>query len=29
MNVQIGLKTKNGGAADWIEFGIGFTPFIW
>ncbi len=29
MNAQVGLKTKNGGAADWIEFGIGFTPFTW
>jgi len=26
---QIGLKTKNGGAADWIEFGLGWKPFKW
>jgi len=29
MNAQLGLKTKNGGAADWVEFGLGFTPFTW
>lgn len=29
LHAQVGLKTKNGGAADWIEFGIGFTPFKW
>lgn len=29
MHAQIGLKTKNGAAADWVEFGIGFTPFQW
>lgn len=27
--VQIGLKTLNGGAADYIEYGIGFRPFSW
>ncbi|WP_136481950.1 acyloxyacyl hydrolase [Cognatitamlana onchidii] len=26
---QIGLKTSNGAAADWIEFGIGWKPFKW
>lgn len=26
---QVGLKTKNGFAADWVEFGIGFKPFKW
>ena len=26
---QIGLKTLNGGAADFIEYGIGFKPFKW
>jgi len=29
MNVQVGLKTRRGFAADWIEFGVGFTPFRW
>lgn len=28
-NVQVGLKTRRGFAADWVEFGIGFTPFKW
>ncbi len=23
LHAQVGLKTLNGGAADWIEFGIG------
>lgn len=27
--VQLGLKTLNGGAADYIEYGIGVTPFYW
>lgn len=27
--VQLGLKTLNGGAADYIEYGIGFRPFSW
>lgn len=26
---QIGVKTKNTSRADWVEFGIGFTPFKW
>jgi len=26
---QIGLKTKAGAAADWIEFGVGWKPFKW
>jgi hypothetical protein len=26
---QIGLKTKNGAAADWVEFGVGWRPFKW
>ena len=26
---QVGLKTKNGATADWVEFGIGFRPFKW
>lgn len=26
---QIGLKTLDGGAADYVEFGIGFKPFKW
>lgn len=26
---QIGVKTKNTSRADWIEYGIGFTPFKW
>lgn len=26
---QIGLKTTDGGAADWVEYGIGFKPFRW
>ncbi|QCX00630.1 acyloxyacyl hydrolase [Aggregatimonas sangjinii] len=26
---QMGLKTLDGGAADYIEFGIGFKPFKW
>ena len=25
MFVQVGLKTKNGAAADWIEWGVGYT----
>jgi Lipid A 3-O-deacylase (PagL) len=29
MHAQVGLKTRNGAGADWIEFGIGFTPFKW
>lgn len=27
--VQVGLKTLDGGAADYIEYGIGFQPFSW
>jgi hypothetical protein len=27
MFAQIGLKTLNGGAADWIEWGIGYKLF--
>jgi hypothetical protein len=27
--LQVGLKTLDGAAADWIEFGIGFKPFNW
>lgn len=26
---QVALKTLNGGAADYIEYGIGFRPFNW
>lgn len=26
---QIGLKTLDGGSADYIEYGIGFKPFSW
>lgn len=26
---QVGLKTRGPGSADWIEFGIGFTPIKW
>jgi hypothetical protein len=26
---QVGLKTKAGAAADWIEFGVGWKPFKW
>ncbi len=26
---QVGLKTLDGGAADYVEFGIGFRPFKW
>ena len=26
---QVGLKTLNGGAADYIEYGIGIKPFNW
>ena len=26
---QVGLKTLNGAAADWIEFGVGWKPFRW
>ncbi len=26
---QVGLKTKNGATADWVEFGVGFRPFKW
>ncbi len=26
---QVGLKTKNGATADWIDFGVGFRPFKW
>lgn len=29
MFAQVGLKTKNGAAADWVEWGIGFRPFKW
>lgn len=29
MFAQIGLKTSNGAAADWVEFGIGLKPFKW
>ena len=24
---QVGIKTKDQSRADWVEFGIGFTPF--
>ena len=26
---QIAVKTKNTSRADWVEFGVGFTPFKW
>ena len=26
---QVGLKTRHGGGADWIEFGLGWKPFKW
>ncbi|THD66809.1 hypothetical protein E7Z59_13605 [Robertkochia marina] len=26
---QVGLKTRNGPGADWIEFGVGWKPFKW
>ncbi len=26
---QVGLKTLDGGAADYIEYGLGFKPFAW
>ncbi|MBL7473104.1 acyloxyacyl hydrolase [Robertkochia sediminum] len=26
---QVGLKTRNGAGADWIEFGLGWKPFRW
>ncbi|MCA0932690.1 acyloxyacyl hydrolase [Lutimonas saemankumensis] len=26
---QLAIKTKNTSRADWVEFGIGFTPFKW
>ena len=26
---QVGLKTLDGGAADYIEYGLGFKPFSW
>lgn len=26
---QVGLKTRNGAGADWIEFGLGWKPFKW
>lgn len=26
---QIGLKTRKGAAADWVEWGIGFRPLLW
>jgi len=29
LHAQVGLKTLNDGAADWIEFGIGMNPFKW
>jgi len=29
MFVQVGLKTRAGGSADYIEYGIGFKPFKW
>jgi len=29
LHAQVGLKTRRGAAADWIEFGIGVTPFKW
>jgi len=29
MFAQIGLKTKETSRADWVEFGVGFTPFKW
>lgn len=29
MHAQVGLKTRRGFAADWVEFGIGITPFKW
>lgn len=29
MHAQVGLKTRQGAAADWIEWGISFTPFSW
>jgi len=28
-HAQVGLKTRRGFAADWVEFGVGFTPFKW
>jgi hypothetical protein len=27
--VQLGLKSKKGARADWLEYGIGFKPFRW
>lgn len=29
LHAQVGLKTRRGFAADWVEFGIGVTPFKW
>ncbi|MDO6473738.1 acyloxyacyl hydrolase [Maribacter sp. 1_MG-2023] len=29
LHTQVALKTKNGAVADWVEFGIGITPFKW
>ena len=26
---QVGLKTRNGAGADWVEFGVGWKPFKW
>lgn len=27
--VQLGVKTRKTSRADWVEFGVGFTPFTW
>ena len=29
MYAQIGIKTKKGARADWMEWGLGFKPFKW
>ncbi|MEL4308802.1 acyloxyacyl hydrolase [Joostella sp. CR20] len=29
MHAQVGLKTRSGFRADWIEWGVGFSPFKW
>lgn len=26
---QVGLKTRKGASADWVEWGIGFKPLVW
>lgn len=29
LKIQVGLKTRHGAGADWIEWGVAFVPFRW